>query len=71
MCAIDILLYADRLHLTLLKEAVIDFLVEGKNIAIAFSQQLKFDDVPGHVIRYFRCPSLELETCGLPCNEGE
>ena len=44
--AIDIFLHADALHLALLKEVVVDFLVKNK---AAFQKQ-SFDNVPGSVV---------------------
>eukprot|EP00984_Skeletonema_dohrnii_P007935 scaffold2926_cov109-Skeletonema_dohrnii-CCMP3373.AAC.7 len=46
--AIDNLLYADSKNLAVLKEAVIDFLVDnGKEV----SSKASFDDLPGHVVK--------------------
>ena len=46
--AIDNLLYADSMNLALLKEAVMDFLADNHNEAIA---NMSFTDFPGHVVK--------------------
>ncbi|KAL7529388.1 hypothetical protein ACHAXR_002939 [Thalassiosira sp. AJA248-18] len=46
--AMDNLLYADAKNCALLKEAVMDFLVENGNEAV---KKLSFDDVPGSVVK--------------------
>eukprot|EP00984_Skeletonema_dohrnii_P025215 scaffold14331_cov83-Skeletonema_dohrnii-CCMP3373.AAC.4 len=45
---IDNLLYGDSMNLALLKEVVMDFLVENHDEAIG---SLSFDDVPGHLMK--------------------
>ena len=46
--AIENLLFADALHLALLKEAVMDFLAENHDEAI---KKVSFADVPGHLMK--------------------
>jgi len=45
---IDNLLYADAMNCALLKEALMDFMVEKK---VEVMQRVSFDDVPGHICK--------------------